>query len=184
MRLDVVSSPCLVPAEWEQYLCSPDAWGIFGMFVHEREDMTLALVFVQLVDVDEDAGLFHFAELMVDGGSEDKHRRRKVHIGVHQWGYVATALAHFGIEDTIVELEIVLYKEFAKLTWVTLNEQGLVGAYHVAVVAKVLVKEIEYHVARQAVVGWVHGHFPKEVFGIVKHDGERGKPIKKIIKSK
>ena len=146
--------------------------------------MALALVFVELIDIDEDAGLLHSSKLMVDGGAKDEHRGREVHVGIDKRGNVAAAVAHLGIEDAVVELEVGLYEELAELRGVVLEEQGLIGAHHVAAVAKVLVEEVEDHVARHAVIRGVHGHLTKEVLGIGEHHGEGGKAIEEVVEGK
>ena len=146
--------------------------------------MALALVFVELVDVDEDAGLLHSSKLVVDGGAKDEHRGREVHIGIDKGRDVATAVAHLGIEDAVVELEVGLHEELAELRGVVLDEQGLIGTHHVAAVAKVLAEEIEDHIARQAVVRGIHGHLAEEILGIGEHHGEGGKAIEEVVESK
>ena len=146
--------------------------------------MALALVFVELIDIDEDAGLLHSSKLMVDGGAKDEHRGREVHVGVDKGGDVATAVAHLGIEDAVVELEVGLHKQLAELFGVVLKEQGLIGTHHVAAVAKVLVEEVENHIACHAVVGGVHGHLTKEELCIGEHHGEGGKAIEEVVESK
>ena len=143
--------------------------------------MALALVFVQFVDIDEDAGLLHLAKLVVDGGAKDEHRGGEVHIGIDEWGDIAAALAHLGIEDAVVELEIALGEERAELAGIMLDEQGVIGAHHVAAVAKVLAQEVEYHVARKAVVRGVHGHLTEEVLGMGEHHGECGEAIEEVV---
>ena len=60
--------------------------------------MALALVFVELIDIDEDASLLHCSKLVVDGGAKDEHRGREVHVGIDKWGNVAAAVAHLGVE--------------------------------------------------------------------------------------
>lgn len=143
--------------------------------------MSFAFVLVELVDTDEDASLLYGPELVVDGGAEDEHGGREVHIGVDEGRYVAAALAHLGVEDAVVELEVVLYEELAELRGVVLKEEGMVGADEVAAVAEVLVEEVEDHVARKAVVGGVHGHLAEEVLGIVEHDGEGGEAVEEVV---
>ena len=106
----------------EQYLGSSYTAGIFGTLVDEGHDMALALVFVQFVDIDEDTGLLYLAKLVVDGGAKDEHRGGEIHIGIHEWGDIAATLAHLGIEDAVVELEVALGEERAELAGIVLDE--------------------------------------------------------------
>lgn len=84
--------------------------------------MALALVLVQLVDIDEDAGLLHRTKLVVDGGAKDEHRGREVHVGIDKGRDVAAAVAHLSIEDAVVEFEVGLHKNLAELLGVVLKE--------------------------------------------------------------
>ena len=156
----------------EHDLAAFDAFLVFGALLDEREDVSLALVFVQLVYMDEYAGLLYIAKLVVDGGAEHQHGGGEVHVGVYQGRYVASSLAHLCIEYAVVELEVVFHEQLSELLGVVLQEQGLVGTYQMAAVAKMLVEEVEYHVTGKPVVGGVHGHFAKEVLGTIEHYGE------------
>ena len=168
----------------EQHLGSSYTAGIFGTLFDEGHDMALALVFVQLVDIDEDAGLLYLAKLVVDGGAQDEHRGGEIHIGIDEWGNIAATLAHLGIEDAVVELEVALGEELAELAGIMLDEQGVIGAHHVSTVAKVLAEEVEYHIARQAVVRGIHGHLTEEVLGIGEYYSEGSKAIEEVVESK
>ena len=54
-----------------------------GVLAYERVDMAHALFLQHLVHGDEDARLLHVAKAVVDGGSEELHRGREAHVGVH-----------------------------------------------------------------------------------------------------
>ena len=136
----------------EQYLSTPYSVLKLGALLYEGEDMALALIFMQLINANEYAGLLNFAELMVDGRAKDKHGGREIHISIDKWGYIATTLTHIGIEDAVIEFKVILGEEFAKLLGVVLQKERMISTDHVATVAKVLVEKIEYHIACQAIV--------------------------------
>ena len=58
--------------------------GRFAFLVQIGFDMTFLFVFENFIDGDQDAGLFHLPELMVDSGAEYTHLRRQAHVSIYQ----------------------------------------------------------------------------------------------------
>lgn len=52
--------------------------GRFAFLVQIGFDMTFLFVFENFIDGDQDAGLFHLPELMVDSGAEYTHFRERL----------------------------------------------------------------------------------------------------------
>jgi len=70
-----------------------DLWsesGMMGCFL--RFDVPLCFLGVDVRNPDQDAGLFHIAEMGIARGTEGFHGGSKVHIGIHQWRHVFVAL--------------------------------------------------------------------------------------------
>ena len=137
-----------------------------------------------LVHCYEYACFLHLAELVVDGGAEHAHGGTEAHVGVDQWRNVVAALAHLGVEYAVVGLEVVVYEELGELIGRGVDVQWLDGGDEGVLVAKMLVQEVEYHVACRTVERRIHGHLAKEVFQIGHDHGECSKSVPKVVEGK
>ena len=137
-----------------------------------------------LVHSYEYAGFLHLAELVVDGGAEHAHGGTEAHVGVDQRRNVVAALAHLGVEYAVVGLEVVVYEEFGKLIGRGVDVQWLDGGDKAVLVAKVLVQEVEYHVACRTVERRIHGHLAKEVFEVGYDHRQGTESVPQVVECK
>lgn len=82
--------------------------GRFAFLVQIGFDMTFLFVFENFIDGDQDAGLFHLPELMVDSGAEYTHLRGEAHISIDQRRHIDAELADFLVQDLVIVLEVVI----------------------------------------------------------------------------
>ena len=82
--------------------------GRFAFLVQIGFDMTFLFVFENFIDGDQDAGLFHLPELMVDSGAEYTHFRGEAHISIDQRRHIDAELADFLVQDLVIVLEVVI----------------------------------------------------------------------------
>ena len=143
--------------------------------------MPYALLLEYLVDSNENAGLLHISEAVVDGSTKHFHCWAESHICVDKWRDIDAQLSDFQIENAVVVAQVILVQYAFQF--------GLVGLYgerchrydEVFLVAEMFVEEIEYHVAPLAVVGGIHGHLSEEVFHAGHDYGERSEAVPQIV---
>ena len=98
------------------------------VFLDERVDVALLLLLENLVNGNKDTRFLYVAKAIVDGSSEEFHRRRKTHIGIHQRGNIVAQLSDFAIQDAIVFTEGILAEKLFQLRLVSFNNQrGFIG---------------------------------------------------------
>ena len=85
--------------------------GRFAFLVQIGFDMTFLFVFENFIDGDQDAGLFHLPELMVDSGAEYTHFRGEAHISIDQRRHIDAELADFLVQDLVIVLEVVILEK-------------------------------------------------------------------------
>ena len=73
--------------------------------------MTFLFVFENFIDGDQDAGLFHLPELMIDSGAEYTHLRGEAHISIDQRRHIDAELADFLVQDLVIVLEVVILEK-------------------------------------------------------------------------
>lgn len=135
--------------------------GRFAFLVQIGLDMTLLFVFEDLVDGDQDAGLFHLSKLMVDSRAEYAHLRGEAHISIDQRRHIDAELADLLVQHLIIVLEVVILEKLLHLFQVRACFQRIDRSDQFLRVGEVHVQEIQDHVAGFGVVGVVHRHLPE-----------------------
>lgn len=152
-----------------------------GVLLDETVDMAHALLVEDLIDGNEDARLLHLAKTVVDGRSEEFHRRREVHVGVDERRDIEAQVANLAVEDAVVLPEVGAREDLGQLLLGVLVAQRVDGHDEVVLVVEVLLEEIEDHVAADADVARIHGHLAKEVPDVGIDDRQRAETIPKVV---
>ena len=141
-------------------------------------DVPFLLLLQDLIDRDQDTGFLHLAKLVVDGGAEDAHLGRQVHVGVDQRWHVDTELAHLLIKYLIVVAEVIVMEQAREPSFVPFDLQGHDGCHQLVRIREMEVKEVEDQVARLSVVRIIHRDLTEEIaqFGIDHRQGSQSVP--------
>ena len=135
--------------------------------------MAHPLLVPYLVDGNEDARLLDVAETVVDGRSEELHRRREAHVGIDQRRDVVAQGTYLTVQDAVVFVEVAAGEKLLQLALVSFNFQRFHRNNQLFLVGKILLEEIENHVAATADIGRIHGELPEEVPYVRLDDGQR-----------
>ena len=144
-------------------------------------DVPFLLFLQDLVDRDQDAGLLHLAEFVVDGGAEDAHLGREVHVGVDQRRHVDAELAHLLVEHLIVVAEVIVVEQAREPRLVPLDPQGHDGRHQLVRIREMAVEEIEDQVARLGVVRIIHRDLAEEIAQLGVDDRQGAQPVPQVV---
>ena len=146
--------------------------------------MADTLLLKNLINGNEDTCLLHIAKTVVNRCSEELHGGRKVHVGIHQRRNIVAELTNLLIQDAVVSPEVLFTEQGFQFTLVSFNFQRFHRDNEVILVIKMLLQEIENHVASLSDIGGIHGHFSKEILDIGLDDSQSTQAVPKIIKCK
>ena len=91
-------------------------------------------------------------------------------------------LAHFGIQEFVVFVEVVFMKYAVHIVPVRLDFQRIDRGDEFLLVFEMLEKEMLYQVACLAVVVRIHRHLAEEIFHVRLFDDEGSESVPKIVK--
>lgn len=147
-------------------------------------DVPFLLLLQDLVDRDQDAGLLHLAKLVIDGGAEDAHLGREVHVGVDQWRHVDAELAHLLVEHPVIVAEIIVMEQAREPCLIPLDPQGHDGRDQLFRIREMVVQEIEDQVARLGVVRIIHGDLAEEIPQLGVDHRQGAQPVPQVVEDK
>ena len=87
------------------------------------------------------------------------------------------------VEDFVILLETVASKEFLHRLHIKLLLEWYDWTHELIPVRKMLVKEIQYHVATLSVVVGIHCHFPEKIFDFGIYHSQSAETVPEIVKS-
>ena len=143
--------------------------------------MTFLFVFENFIDGDQDAGLFHLPELMVDSGAEYTHLRGEAHISIDQRRHIDAELADFLVQDLVIVLEVVILEKLLHFFWIRACFQWADRSDQFLWVGEVHVQKIQDHVAGFGIVGVIHRYLPEVILQAGVHHGKSPQAIPKIV---
>ena len=146
-----------------------------------RSDMTFLFVFENFIDGDQDAGLFHLPELMVDSGAEYTHLRGEAHISIDQRRHIDAELADFLVQDLVIVLEVVILEKLLHFFWIRACFQWEDRSDQFLRVGEVHVQKIQDHVAGFGIIGVIHRYLPEVILQAGAHHGKSPQAIPKIV---
>ena len=145
----------------------------FGVLLDKRVDVAYTLLLKDFFHCNEYARLLDVAEAVVDGGAEKFHRRREVHVGVHQrWNVIAQS-TYFTVQNAIVLVKVLAVEKLLQFLLVSFNFQRFHRDNQAFFVVEILLQEVENHVASLTDVRGIHGHLAEEVLDVGLNNCQR-----------
>ena len=147
----------------------------------DRFRYDVSFVFENFIDGDQDAGLFHLPELMVDSGAEYTHFRGEAHISIDQRRHIDAELADFLVQDLVIVLEVVILEKLLHFFWIRACFQWADRSDQFLRVGEVHVQKIQDHVAGFGIIGVIHRYLPEVILQAGVHHGKSSQAIPKIV---
>ena len=136
------------------------------MLLNKAVDVADTLLLQDFIHGNENARLLYIAEAIIDGCTKELHGRTEVHVGIHQRRNIETELANLMIQNAIVSTEIIFREDSCHLALRSFQLQWLHRNHQVLLVIKMLLEEVENHIAATTDVRRIHRHLSEEILYI------------------